>query len=268
MPEGVGRERLEDAGLERVVLDQIPEVLAAHRFAQLGEEDCLTRASGQARPDLLQIAPQPVPGSLSQGHQAFLVALAARQQIAQFEVQIPEPEAHQLADAQAAGVEHLEHGLVAQAQRRDGVGRLEQTLDLLAAQHGRQVGRALGCNQLARGVRLDQALVQQEAVEVLDGREPAVDRGGLEAPGLTGRDIGAQIGGINLEGFGAGFLEPEREEAQVAGVGGQGVLGGAALGYQILQKAVEQVPHRLTSRASSLSAARSSSRACALAASG
>ena len=74
------------------------------------------------------------------GTTRWRAALALDAHDAALEVEIAGPQAGQLRDAQAAAVEQLERGAVAQAERR-GVGVLDEQLALLGREHARQALR-------------------------------------------------------------------------------------------------------------------------------
>jgi hypothetical protein len=85
-------------------------------------------------------------------------------------------EANQLAHAQAAGVEQLQHGAVAHANGGVHIGRVQQGLDLRLAQRLGHPQRLLGRLQLERGVGAEQVLAQGPAEKALKYRQAPVGR--------------------------------------------------------------------------------------------
>ena len=88
----------------------------------------------QRRAAAFEVAREPLRRDFAKGHQPFFGAFAQNAQHVVVQPHVEQRQAHQLAHAQAAGVHQLQHGAVAQAQRRFGVGRGQQGLDLEFAQ--------------------------------------------------------------------------------------------------------------------------------------
>jgi hypothetical protein len=74
---------------------------------------------------------------------------------------------------QAGGVQHFEHGAVAQAQRVLGVRRIEQLFDILLGEALEQVARQLGRVDLQGGIGGDLALPEQIAEQPLEAGDVA-----------------------------------------------------------------------------------------------
>ena len=123
-------------------LDELPEHLPRHRPAAAGDEERVAGLAAQERRARLgEIALQPRQRLLAERHQPLLGALAGDAQRAFDEAHVHRLQADQLADAQPARVDQLEHGAVAQAERPLDVGRGEQRLDLRLAERLRHAQR-------------------------------------------------------------------------------------------------------------------------------
>ncbi len=106
-----------------------------------------------------------------QRHQALLVPLAHAAEVARLQLQVRDSQAHQLGDTQPGGVEHLEHSLVAQPLRVDGLRGRQQALDLLHAQElGQPLPQAWRVDVLG-GVVPNRLLLSQEAEETAHRRQ-------------------------------------------------------------------------------------------------
>jgi hypothetical protein len=155
----VRRQRRGDAGHTRVALDDGPEHHARHAGAARGDEQVVGLLR---RP---RMAPRASAGSApasrlrlgAERHQALLAALAHHPQHAFVQAQLKGLERDQLAHAQAAGVHQLQHGAVAQAQRRVHVGRVQQRLHLRLAQRLGHAQRLARGQQAQRGVGVTSA---------------------------------------------------------------------------------------------------------------
>ena len=123
------------------LVEALPGQLAA---AEVHEQMRLGRPSRAAGTAALQVHPQRLERGLSDRHHALLGALPARAQDALLDVHVHQLEPDRLRGAQAAGVQQLEQGAVAQ-RRWLGAARLrEQLLDLAAGQYLRQLAPAPG----------------------------------------------------------------------------------------------------------------------------
>ena len=221
------------------MLDQAPEHLARHRRPQAGHEDLVAAAPcKQERARLGQIALQPVGGDLAERHQALLAALAHHAYHALIDAHREDLQADQLGDAQACGVEHLQHAAVAQALRGVEPGRGEQGLDLGLAQGlGKALGRLRGVDRQG-GVLGDLAIGQQKAVVAPPRGDQAALAGrfrGAAELGEIGGEIRAADGGQALRAR----LQPGGEAGEVAAVAGQRVRRQPVLQPQRVGEAVE-----------------------------
>ena len=75
------RKRAADAGTDRRLFDDAPEILAGHGLAALGDKQIIAAAHfHQGRPGLSQVAVDPLGGGLSQRYQTLTPALARHTQ--------------------------------------------------------------------------------------------------------------------------------------------------------------------------------------------
>ncbi len=127
----------------------------------------------EAGPDELDVEPHPEQGPLADGHVAVLGAFAAADEHrAPLEVDVSGPERDELAAAQAAGVEDLQHGPIPQAEGRVTSGassRAAISAALRVASGRRRSGR--GMRRSAAGLVVDPVLTAQPGEELGDGDE-------------------------------------------------------------------------------------------------
>src|SRR5690606_23655298 len=174
---------------------------------------------------LAQVAFDPVQGFRAQGDQAVLAALAhddAHHAVAQ--AQVLDVQADQFADPQAGGVQGFQHGAVAQPEGGADVGRGQQGFDLGLGQGLGKAGGLAGAAQAQAGILGAQAAPQRPQEEAPQGGEAAVGGAGLGLP-VLGRQPGLDV--LAQRGFGRAAVlgtQPAAEGAQVAPVGGQGVV--------------------------------------------
>ena len=130
-------------------------------------------ACEQGRTAFREIAPDPVQRFFAQRHQTFLAALAHHAHHAHVQAHLRHAQADQLGHAQAAGVQHFQHGAVAQAQRRFDIRRIQQQLDILFGEALGQAARQLGRGDLQGGVGGYLVLPQQVAEQALEAGDGA-----------------------------------------------------------------------------------------------
>src|SRR6185503_2225395 len=151
MPEAVrvGRQAAEGAGVEAA--------------AAGGEEDRVLRACGAAplwprsadfagaacslerelRASLAEVVREPVRRLLAERHRPFFPTLAANVDELLVEVDVLEIEPDRLGAAQAGGVDELDEGTVAQAERPVALDAVEQRVDLAGLRRDRKAARPL-----------------------------------------------------------------------------------------------------------------------------
>ena len=140
----------------------------------------------QRRARTFQVARKPLRRDFAKRHQPFFGTFAQNAQHVVVQAHVEQRQTHQLADAQAAGVHQLQHGAVAQAQRRFGVGRGQQGFDLEFAQGLGHAHRLLGGLQFDCGVGLHRAFTQRPAEVAFEHRQAAVGRSGFGLRVLAG----------------------------------------------------------------------------------
>ena len=174
-----------------------PRELAADAGALLADKQFIDDAAfGKLGAGVGKIVRNPVGGFLPQRHDALLVAFAYGVDEAALEVDFADFELHRFGNAQAAGVNQLEQGFIAQAVGGGDVGGGEQGVDL---GFGNQLGQILGrvrCMQPLGGIIGALFGVGEPAVKAFAGRQGA----GLRARLLVGVvNGGGQIGVLGAE---------------------------------------------------------------------
>ena len=103
-------------------------------------------------------------------HDARLAALAEHAHFAAVEIEIEPAQADQFGQAQAAGIEQLEHRAVAHGQFAAAVS-FDQRAGLVHIQHLRQLAPHLGTAHAQHGVMVELALARELAKQAAAGRE-------------------------------------------------------------------------------------------------
>ena len=152
-----------DAGLRRVALDQVPERLARHRPPRaVTNSASLCLPSQQQRPRLCDVAPRPSRAPPRPPAPAAPCCPCRGCAPRPCPATLRHAQRHQLGDAQAAGIEHLQHRPVAQAQRRLHVAA--QPAAASTSCSVRLLGRLRGSLRrvdVERGVGFELALAQR-----------------------------------------------------------------------------------------------------------
>ena len=172
--EGVGRDGLLDARGDGLPLDHDEDHGTREVVAASVEEHVILLA----RFDLhllpvLEPEFQLMDGTVGDGYEAFLVALAYDAHEVLVEVEVGEFEVRQLRDAQSAGEECLNDGAVALSLVALQVDAVFEPVHLLRRQIGRQVLRQHGRLEELRGVDLEEAVEGEVTVEGADAEEDA-----------------------------------------------------------------------------------------------
>ena len=165
----------------------LPAALARDSTAARVQEDRVAvarrlrtraRAVAQRQPPAPEIFAQRRARGPSDGHHAFLVALAEHADQAVLEIEGIEIQSHELADADSGGIEELEDGPVALGERIAPRHRAEQCGDLDLVERLRDALRhSRRHHNLARVVR-EEAFAHQEPVERAHGhKRRAIDAG-------------------------------------------------------------------------------------------
>ena len=138
MAQGVRRDGRGDAAGGSIVADKFPEGLTGYGFAAFVEEkNVVQRVFEQLRAGAMDVTFDGSHGVFADGDEAFFLPFAAYAQDAVLQVEVAEAQADEFADAQAAGVEQFEHGGVAAAGWRGGVGGSQQFFDVCFADAAR-----------------------------------------------------------------------------------------------------------------------------------
>ena len=171
MSEGVRADGLADPGLYGERFHQVEDRHAGKATATRVQEHqvlrlCMHRQIGSR--SFFDVHVHLTHGLGTDGHQAFLVALADHADEAIIEMQPGAAQAAELAYAQSAAVQGLDHGTVAVRQRLAHVDGLYHAIDLVHAEEHRELAcRAWALHQF-RGVFLHDLLPTQAAVESTD----------------------------------------------------------------------------------------------------
>ena len=120
------------------VREQPAERARVEPAAADGEEERVVRAARELRPRVAQVARDEVRGLLAERHDALLAALPADAHVLLLEVDVAEVEADRLRAPEAGGVDELEEGAVAEAERAVTGERVEDRLDLRGLRRLRQ----------------------------------------------------------------------------------------------------------------------------------
>jgi hypothetical protein len=139
-------------------------------------------------------------------------------------IDVIEVDRDQFRQAQAAGIEELDHGPVAQGQGVIGLGLVEEGAELVGLEGGGQFALGLGGADALGGVGAQAALPQQVFEEAAQGREFALQGLAAGAAAMPPGDIAAHL----LRGHGRPVQTRARPRApgadpfQVAAVIAQG----------------------------------------------
>ena len=162
----VGAHALLEAGAAGVALDDLVEALAGEGPAAVVYEQALLEAQAhERRTSAFTVEANGAHGLAADRDDALLGALALGAEQSLVEVHVGEAELDGLGGAQAAGVDQLQEGAVAQRERIASAGPREQAGDVLAGEDGGQAAALRGSPEVVRGVVLDQLLAPEVLVE-------------------------------------------------------------------------------------------------------
>src|SRR3989344_6447728 len=219
MAQRVRRQRGLDVRNTCIALDVVPERLARQGFdAVAGEQYWRRLALGEIRAAFGDEAVNPSNRLLAQRHQTFLVALADDTHNTFYKVYLRRQQTYQFRDAQASGVEHFEHGAVAQATRLGDVRRVQQLHDLFFRERLRQWTTEFRGLDERRGVGIHHLFANQIAVKPSQtGKQP---RGGARARAFVDAvfEIAEKIGTGHADEYRAARGEPLRQTFEIAPV--------------------------------------------------
>ena len=167
-------------------------------------------------------------------HAALAAALAQHRHQTVVQVQVAPAQVAQLRQPQAGGIEQLEQGAVAQAQRCID-GNLDQHLGLVGVEHLRQLAGCLGTPDTGGRVGRHLALAQQPVVVAPAGREPPLQAARGQSAAVPGGHERADRVGIERLQRPALLPRPVLQRRQVAAVAVQRVRRHAPLDRQVFQ---------------------------------
>ena len=178
-------------------------------------------------------------GGLTEEDRALLVALAANDGLAPDEIEAGDIETGELGDAQAAAVEELEDGAVAEALRRARIGRLDEGLEFRGLDDLGQALRLLGEGDAVEEVPIGGAFVLEVAIEAVHGGRAAGDGGGGGAGLPQLAEVGAEARAGDGERLDAGLVTEAQEVADIGAVVADRVGRTPAETLQLAQVGVE-----------------------------
>ncbi len=176
VPQDVGRQPGTDPGLPAVALDELPEALPGHRGPARREKQVGRAPPVEWRPGDLDVPREPARGRLSERDQAILPSLSGDTEDAVLHVYALARQRHDFGDPQARGIHELEHRAVAQAQRRAGIGGLQERLDLVLSETLRQGKTDARVREIDGRVLGEPQVRRRERIEAPHGRERARGR--------------------------------------------------------------------------------------------
>lgn len=215
MAQDVWRQLAGNAGLLGILADSQPHVLAGHGLASAGWEHPWVVGF-----DVFEPAMQCDGGGVADGDDALFAALPSHDEPAVVEGFAWERD--ELGDAEAGGVEQLEHGVVAAADGGGAVGGAQEGFDLGFADGVGEVAPGCGHFPVFGGIDVEHVVFDEEAKEGAGGCAPPCERGACEAVLDAGVDPGFEVPTGDEGGVGDGE-EEALEVAEVVAVGGDGV---------------------------------------------
>src|SRR5204862_8255504 len=146
--------------------DDVPESLARHAITAAGGKQVVGLALEQdlaagAAVEVLERAHR----LLAERNEPLAIALAENADDALVQVDLPLAQVHELRDAQAGRVQHLQHGAVAVAERIAHQRRRQQRFDLLLGERAGQRAADLRHGYLRGGVLANRALAHEVTEE-------------------------------------------------------------------------------------------------------
>ena len=183
---------------------------------------------------LFEIPLDLVPRRVADRHQPLFVAFADDADVSLAEKEVREPQRGQLRDAQAARVEHFEHGAVAQPLGRTHIDGGDDTVDLVGGEDVGQRTSEFGRVDELGGRTFDLVVYQQEVEETADAAQTAGLRS-LFAPAVVKpRHVTFDHRSLDPAGGDVVLAQNEmRELAQVAHVRFDGILREAFFEFDI-----------------------------------
>lgn len=238
--QGVGGKGFADAGDFGLMLDAVPEGLAGHLFTALtGKQHVAGPTVEQFVASIAHVTLDPDDGLLPHRHQTLLAALAHDAQHALAQVDLLKRQADQLGHAQAAGVEHFQHGPVALTNGVAQVGRGEQRFDIGFGQGFGKWLTQLRHVDLQRRVDRDQLFSEQVTIEAAHAGKQTRRGARLVAVVDPPPQVVENRFATDTHQIHAPFLQPTVEQREVAAIGIARVVRQPLLQPQGVEKAVD-----------------------------
>ena len=234
--EGMRTDILLDSRLLSIILYIYKEGDAAELGAALGADEDIVLVAGlglDRHPDNEPLA-EFCHSLFANGDKALLASLAMNADIALLEEELAHLKVTELADTQAAAVEHLDDGIIAHALRLALVDSLLDGIYLWNAQHLGQVLAYLRVLEQLGGIGLYLLLQDQEAIEGAHTAEDAGHTARLDTQVLKGSREMVQLFERDMAEVDAKVGIVVQELLQVAHIGIQGVARVGALETEIL----------------------------------
>ncbi len=172
--EDMGADLFVDAVGAGKFADNLPEAQASHGFAAIAdEEEIAASLLEQIRATFLHVAANSISGLFAEGHQSFLGALAQHPHKATAQVEGGGGHVDQFRNSHSGGVEQVQHGDVAEGERRGCFVAAQEQVNL---SHGKNLGQGAArfgqVNEMG-GIGLDQVLCQQKTKKSAQARDAA-----------------------------------------------------------------------------------------------
>ncbi len=239
MPQGVGR----DAGAARLKLESPPHVGRRQAPAALREKQRPALALVERRTPAGEVAVERAPGVLARGDDARAAPLALHPHLLGVWVGADRVQVHELLGAQPGRVGQLEHGAIAQVERRGAGDPLEQLHHLGRLQHLRQVGVLLRARDQVGRVGVDLPALEQVAVEGADRGQLARHGGFRRAALAQHRGEAAQVAVRELSRPEAAAGGPLAQLGEVDAVGAPRLLPHAARPLPVVERSQGSLPN-------------------------
>ncbi len=236
----VGADAFADAAGPGLFVDDLPEAQPGHGGTAGGEKEKVAAPFlEQPGTSFFEVGGEPFPRLFAEGHQSLLAALAQHPHVAAGEVCRRHREIYQFGNPHAGGVEQVQHGMVAEQERRRGGGGAEQPIHLGDGQHLGQAAARLGQVDVQRRVGGDQFVGDQKAEEGAQAGDAAGVAAVRDAAVPAMAEKVTDVGGGDIDRRGdAAFGDKVEKGSQVGLVGGEGVVGQPPFGGQIVQEQV------------------------------
>lgn len=174
MAKDVRADALADTGRQGDFLDNLPETVPGHAGAAIGNKQQGTGFAFQnQRPAPFNILLDEGSGGGGKRNDPFFVAFAEDTEVAAAQIAAVHRQVDQLGDAQARGIEQVEHGIVSERQGRGDLREVQEGVDLRDAEDlGEAPSYFRGFN-FGDGVDDQRALLVQKKEKGPERRQPA-----------------------------------------------------------------------------------------------